>query len=77
MRRVAIIFTVISGLLLILGLADSLANYNPNPGIIFGNPNVGVSAGVTVLIGGGVLILVSAVMWIMALRKGQSDQRES
>lgn len=79
MRRAAITFSVLSGLLLILGLVDYLTNYNfaNNQGTIFGNPNVVVNEGVTVLIAGGFLVLVSAVMWILARRKDQDDQRQS
>jgi len=77
MRRAAIIFTVISGILLVLGLVDYLTNYNNNPGVIFGNPKVPVSEGATVLIADGVLILATALMWILAVRKDRSDQRES
>jgi hypothetical protein len=82
MRRAAIIFTVISGVFLILGLVDYLTNYNfaNNQGLIFGNPNVVVNEGATVLIADGFLILVSAVMWtlwILARRKDQGNQRQS
>ena len=79
MRRAAIVLSVVSGLLLILGLVDYLTNYNfaNNQGTIFGNPNVVVNEGVTVLIAAGVLVLVTAAMWILARRKDQSDQRRS
>lgn len=79
MRRAAITVSLLSGLLLILGLVDYLTNYNfaNNQGTIFGNPNVVVNEGVTVLIAGGFLVLVSALMWILARRKDQGDQRKS
>jgi len=79
MRRAAITSSVISGLLLILGLVDYLTTYNfaNNQGTIFGNPNVVVNEGVTLLIAGGFLVLVSALMWILARRKDQGDQRQS
>jgi hypothetical protein len=79
MKRAAIIFTVISGILLILGVADYLTNYNwaNNQGAIFGNPNVVGNEGVTVLIAAGLLIVVTAVMWVLTRRKDQSDQRQS
>ena len=78
MRRAAITF-MLSGLLLILGLVDYLTNYNfaNNQGTIFGNPNVVVNDGATLLIAGGFLVLVSALMWILARRKDQGDQRQS
>ncbi len=79
MRRAAITSSVISGLLLILGLVDYLTNYNfaNDQGTIFGNPNVVVNEGVTLLIAGGFLVLVSALMWVLARRKDQGDQRQS
>lgn len=77
MRRVAITFTVISGILLILGLIDYLTNFNTSPGTIFGNPNVVVNEGATLLIADGFLILATALMWILARRKDRSDQRQS
>jgi hypothetical protein len=82
MRRAAIIFTVISGVFLVLGLVDYLTNYNfaNNQGLIFGNPNVVVNEGATVLIADGFLIGVSAVMWILwirARRRDQGNQRQS
>lgn len=79
MRRAAIILTIISGIFLILGLVDYLTNYNfaNNQGFIFGNQNVVVNEGATVLIADGFLILVSALMWILTRRKDQGDQRGS
>jgi hypothetical protein len=79
MRRAAIILTVISGIFLIFGLVDYLTNYNfaNNQGLIFGNPNVVVNEGATVLIADGFLIAVSALMWFLARRKDQGNQRQS
>jgi hypothetical protein len=80
MRRLAIIFTVLAGATLILGLVEDLTNYRWTAGdqnTFFGNPHWVMNDGKTVLILGGVLVMVSAVMWIMTRRKGQSDQRES
>jgi len=79
MRRLAIITSVISGLLLVLGLIDYVTNYNwaNDQDPLFGNPRILLNDGATVLIAGGILTLGSVVMWIMALRKDQGDQRES
>jgi hypothetical protein len=77
MRRAAIVFSVISGILLILGLVDYLTNFNTSPGIIFGNPKAVVNEGATLLIADGFLILATALMWVLAVRKDRSDQRES
>ena len=67
-------FTVLSGALIILGVVESLTNYKWSAGdqnAIFGNPRLLANDGVTVLIAGGVLAMVSATMWVLALRKGQ------
>ncbi len=79
MRRLAIITSVISGLLLVLGLVDYVTNYNwaNDQDPLFGNSRILLNDGATVLIAGGFLTIGSVVMWIMALRKDQGDQRES
>ena len=68
MKRLAITSTVLSVLLLTVGIYDAVTKYNwaagdQNP--LFGNQNVLLNDGTTIL------------MWIMAIRKGQSDQRQS
>lgn len=80
MRRLAIIFTVLAGAMLILGLVEDTTNFRWAAGdqnTFFGNPKWVMNDGKTVLILSGFLIIVSAVMWIMTRRKGQGDQRES
>lgn len=80
MRRIAVICTVLSGMLLILGLVEWATNYEWAAGDqdpLFGNPRVMINDGVTVLIATGFLIVGSVIMWILALRKGQGDQRKS
>jgi hypothetical protein len=79
MKRMAIICTVISAILLVYGLIDYLTNYNwaqgdQNP--LFGNPNVLLNDGATVLIAGGFLTIGSIIMWIVARRRENSDQRQ-
>jgi hypothetical protein len=80
MRRMAVITSVISGVLLILGVVESLTNFQWAQGDqdpLFGNPHVLLNDGTTVLIAAGFLIIGSAVMWILALRKGQDNHRHS
>jgi hypothetical protein len=80
MRRMAIITSVITVLLLILGFADWLTNYNWAQGDqdpLFGNPRILLNDGATVLIAAGLLAVGSVIMWILALRKARSDQRQS
>ncbi len=80
MRRAAWIFSVISAVLLIYGLIDYLTKYNwaqgdQNP--LFGNQNVLLNDGATVLIAGGLLAIGSVLMWILALRKEHGDQQQA
>jgi hypothetical protein len=78
MRRIATIFSVISGILLIYGLIDYFTNYNWAQGdqnTLFGNQNVLLNDGATVLIAAGLLVVGSIIMWIVAIRKGNSDHQ--
>jgi hypothetical protein len=80
MKRVAIICTVLSAILLVLGVIEAVTNYQWSAGDqdpLFGNPHVLMNDGTTVLIAGGLLVLVSAVMWYLAARKGSDNQRQS
>jgi hypothetical protein len=79
MKRIAIVFSVISGLLLIYGLVDYLTNYNWSAGDqdpLFGNPRILLNDGATVLIAGGFLTLGSIIMWVVALRREHGDQQQ-
>ena len=72
MRRMALIFSIISAILLIYGLVDYLTNYNWAQGDqdpLFGNQNILLNDGATVLIAGGFLALGSILMWILAVRQ--------
>jgi CHASE3 domain sensor protein len=78
MKRIAIIFSVISVILLVYGLIDYLTNYNWAQGDqdpLFGNQNVLLNDGATVLIAGGFLTVGSVIMWILALRKGDGNHQ--
>jgi hypothetical protein len=80
MRRAALICTVLSGILLVLGVIEAVTNYQWSAGDqdpFFGNPHVLMNDGTTVLIAAGFLVLVSAVMWFLATRKDSGNQRQS
>jgi hypothetical protein len=81
MKRVAIISTVVSAVLLVLGLIDYLTNYNwaNDQDPLAGNQNVLLNDGATVLIAGGLLMILSVIMWVLAVRgtQGSRDQRQS
>jgi hypothetical protein len=78
MKRIAIIFSVISVILLVYGLIDYLTNYNWAQGDqdpLFGNQNVLLNDGATVLIAGGFLTVGSVITWVLALRKGDGNHQ--
>jgi hypothetical protein len=80
MKRLAMITSVISGVVLILGLVESVTNYKWAQGDqdpLFGNPRILLNDGTTALIAGGFLLVGSVIMWYFATRKGQGDQRHS
>ena len=80
MKRLAVIFTVISVVLMIIGIVDWATNYNWAQGdqnAFTGNPNILLNDGMTVIIAAGLLLIGSGLMWILALRKGRGDQRDS
>ena len=79
MRRLAWIFSVTSGVLLVYGLIDYITKYNwaqgdQNP--LFGNQNILLNDGATVLIAGGFLAVGSILMWVVALRREHGDQQQ-
>lgn len=69
MKRAALVFGVLAVLLLADGLYMELSNYQPGDQNAFtGNPNIILSDGATVLIAGGALAVVSALMWLVGAR---------
>jgi len=79
MKRMAIIFGVLAVGMLVLGVVENLINFRWAAGdqnTFFGNPHWVLNDGKIVLILSGFLLLVSAAMWYLASRKGQSDQRQ-
>lgn len=80
MKRVATIMSVIAGIVLIIGLVEWLTNFHWAQGdqnAFFGNPRILLNDGATALIAGGLLVIGSAIMWFLALRRGHGDQHQS
>jgi hypothetical protein len=73
MKRLAIASTIVTVLLLALGLADWLSNYNwsNDQDPLFGNPRILLNDGATVLVATGLLAVVTVLLWTLALRKGR------
>jgi hypothetical protein len=79
MRRLAWIFSIISAVVLIIGLIDYITKYNWAQGdqnAFFGNQNILLNDGATILIAGGLLAVGSILMWVMALRREHGDQQQ-
>ncbi|MGN6792404.1 MAG: hypothetical protein ACTHJW_08435 [Streptosporangiaceae bacterium] len=79
MKRFAIIVGVVAAVVLVIGIVEDITNYKWSAGdqnAFFGNPRLLMNDGTTAMIVGGILLLVAAVVWLAASRKGQSDQRQ-
>src|SRR5258708_17272257 len=72
MKRGALVFAVVALLLLADGsyLLVSNNQVGGDTGVLFGNPNMSLSAGTVVLISGGLLLLGAVIMWAVAIRRG-------
>jgi hypothetical protein len=71
MKRIAIVTAIIALLLLIDGTYLQLSHneVGGDSGILFGNPNLFLSAGTVVLISGGLTLLGAVIMWVVAVRR--------
>jgi hypothetical protein len=79
MKRVAMITSVVAVVVLILGLVESLTNYQWAQGDqdpLFGNPRILLNDGMTALIAGGFLLIGAIIMWVVARRRDQGDQHQ-
>jgi len=78
MKRLAMITGIVSAVVLVLGLVESLTNYQWAQGVqdpLFGDPRILLNDGMTTLIAGGFLLIGSVIMWMLARRKADRDQR--
>ncbi|HSZ99897.1 MAG TPA: hypothetical protein VK802_05945 [Streptosporangiaceae bacterium] len=78
MKRLAMITGIVSAVVLVLGLVESLTNYQWAQGDqdpLFGDPRILLNDGMTTLIAGGFLLIGSVIMWMLARRKADRDQR--
>jgi len=71
MKRVTIIFAVVTVLLFADGLWMQLTHYHRgDQNNFFGNGNIILSDGQVILISAGFLFLATLVMWLVAVRRG-------
>jgi hypothetical protein len=75
MKRIALVTAVIAVLLLIDGAYLQLTNneVGGDSGVLFGNPNLFLSAGTVVLISGGLILLGAGLMWAVAIRRERAE----
>jgi hypothetical protein len=78
MKRLVLIFGILAVALLGDGLYMELSHYQPgDQNTLFGNPRLVITDGTTVLVAGGCLLLVTVLMWFLAVQKGRNDQHDS
>jgi hypothetical protein len=77
-KRAAYVFAVLSLLLIADGLYLEVSNNqqgcgcNGDSGTLFGgSTSVNLSTGTEVLIGGALLLIVTGILWILAMRRGR------
>jgi hypothetical protein len=77
-KRAAWIFAVLSLLIIADGIYLDVSNNqngcgcNGDSGTLFGgSTSINISTGTEVLIGGGLLLIVTGILWIVALRRGR------
>jgi hypothetical protein len=74
MKRIALVTAITAVVLLIDGAYLQLSSneVGGDSGILFGNPNLFLSAGTVVLISGGLMLVGAGIMWAVAMgRKGR------
>jgi hypothetical protein len=80
MRRMAMITSVVAVVVLVLGIVETLTNFQWVQGDqdpLFGDPRILLNDGETTLVAAGLLIIGSVIMWLLARRRGQGDQQKS
>jgi hypothetical protein len=78
MKRVALVFGVVSLLLFVDGIYLVATHKNPNgdTGVLFGNPNNFLSSGTIVLISALLVGVTSVIMWLVGVRN-ETKERQS
>jgi hypothetical protein len=77
MKRGSIVFGIVALLLLADGAYLDATNnqVGGDQGAFFGNANVVLSAGTTVLVAGGLLAIGAIIMWFVAVRRERRGQQ--
>ena len=77
MKRAALVFGIVALLLFADGgyLLAAHNNVNGDTGVLFGNPNNYLSAGTVVVISGLLVLVVSVIMWLVAVSREDKQRR--
>ena len=79
MKRIAIVFGIVSLLLLADGIY-LLATHNQvggDTGTLFGNPHYFLSAGTIVLISALLVLVASVIMWLVGVRREDKERQSA
>jgi hypothetical protein len=78
LRRAALVFGVVAGLLIADGIYLVAAHKNPNgdTGTLFGNQHYFLSSGTIVLISGLLVLVAALVMWLVDVRREDKERAE-
>jgi len=78
LRRAALVFGVVAGLLIADGIYLVAAHKNPNgdTGTLFGNQHYFLSSGTIVLISGLLVLVAAVVMWLVDVRREDKEREE-
>ena len=78
LRRAALVFGVVAGLLIADGIYLVAAHKNPNgdTGTLFGNQHYFLSSGTIVLISGLLVLVAAVVMWLVDVRREDKERAE-
>ena len=76
-KRAAIVLAVVSLLLFADGAYLQVTNnqVGGDTGVLFGNPNLALSAGTVVLISAALLLVAAVIMWVVAVRRDHRSRR--
>jgi hypothetical protein len=76
LRRAALVFGIVSLLLFADGgyLLAANDNVGGDTGVLFGNANYYLNAGTVVVISGLLVLVVSLIMWLVDVRRGDKER---
>ena len=79
MKRIGLVFGILSLLLFVDGIYLLATHKNPNgdTGLLFGNQNYFLSAGSVVVISALLLLVAAVVMWLVGVRREDQERHSA